>query len=159
MLEIAQKEGIRTKFIDHKSFSSRKEFDEQMTAEIELSGCEIVCLAGFMRLLSGEFTKKWSGKAINIHPSLLPDFKGANAVRDAFEAGAKKSGCTVHCLVEEMDCGQIIKQAEVEILENDTLNDVKAKILEQEHKIYPEALKEVCEKYILRCNGAPSHLT
>ena len=143
-LEIAKNEGIATKFINHKDFSSRAEFDGQASKEIESHGCEIVCLAGFMRLLSGEFTKKWTGKAINIHPSLLPEFKGGNAVKDAFEAGVKKSGCTVHHLVEDMDAGEIIKQAEVDILDGDSLDDVKARILEQEHKIYPEALKMIC---------------
>ena len=143
-LEVAKNEGITTKFINHKDFSSRVEFDRQVSKEIESHDCEIVCLAGFMRLLSGEFTKKWTGKAINIHPSLLPEFKGGNAVKDAFEAGVKKSGCTVHHLVEDMDAGEIIKQAEVDILDGDSLDDVKARILEQEHKIYPEALKMIC---------------
>ncbi len=146
-LEIAKNEGILTKFIDHKEFSSRIEFDRALSREIEASGCEIVCLAGFMRLLSGEFTRKWAGRAINIHPSLLPEFKGANAVRDAFEAGVEKTGCTVHYLVEEMDSGKIIKQAEVTVFKDDNLEDLKSRILQKEHEIYPLALKEVCDDF------------
>lgn len=143
-LQIAKNEGVETKFIDYKAYDSRAEFDREMTKEIEDAGCEIICLAGFMRLLSGEFTKKWAGRAINIHPSLLPDFKGANAVEDAFNAGVSKAGCTVHYLVEEMDSGEIIEQAAVEVSENDDLESLRAKILEKEHEIYPKALKKLC---------------
>lgn len=145
-IEIARMEGIPTVIIDHKSFNSREKFDQAMDLQIQKAECELVCLAGFMRLLSKEFTEKWSGRAINIHPSLLPAFKGATAIKDAFEAGAKKSGCTVHNLVHEMDAGEIILQAEVDILPDDRLEDVEAKILIQEHKIYPEALKILCQK-------------
>ncbi len=144
-IEIAKKAGIATKIIEHKQFKSREEFDMAMDHEILQHNCQIICLAGFMRLLSAQFTAKWAGRAINIHPSLLPDFKGATAVKDAFEAGVKKSGCTVHYLVHEMDAGEIIAQAEVDILPDDELSDVEAKILEQEHIIYPEALKILCE--------------
>ncbi len=152
-LEIAQQEGIATEFIDHKKFNSRVEFDREVSATIETHQCELICLAGFMRLLSAEFTEKWTNKAINIHPSLLPDFKGASAAKDAFEAGAKKSGCTVHYLVAEMDAGKIIKQAEVAILPTDTLADLETKILQQEHRIYPEALKTLCEDYKNLCKS------
>lgn len=145
-IDVAKNEGIDTKIIEHKNFNSREEFDQALDQAIEEGGCQAVCLAGFMRLLSKEFTEKWSGQAINIHPSLLPEFKGATAVKDAFEAGAKKSGCTVHHLVHEMDAGKIIAQAEVDILQNDQLEDVAAKILIQEHKIYPEALKILCNQ-------------
>lgn len=145
-LQIAESDGIKTIFINHKEYDSRVAFDSKISAEIEENGCEIVCLAGFMRLLSAEFTQKWTGKAINIHPSLLPKFKGATAVKDAFEAGEDKSGCSVHYLVEEMDAGQIIAQAEVEIYENDDLGTLEAKILEKEHEIYPKALKILCKE-------------
>ncbi len=145
-LEFAKKEGIRTVVIDHKNFSSREEFDKKMTEELEKSGAEIICLAGFMRLLSPYFVKHWMGRAINIHPSLLPDFKGADAVGDALKAGAKLSGCTVHFVHEEMDAGPIILQKSVEILPNDTKETLAARILKQEHIIYPEALKILCHK-------------
>ena len=145
-IEIAKNEGIDTKIIEHKNFNSREEFDQALDQAIEEANCQAVCLAGFMRLLSKEFTEKWAGQANNIHPSLLPEFKGATAVKDAFEAGAKKSGCTVHHLVHEMDAGEIILQAEVDISQDDELADVEAKILAKEHEIYPKALKILCNQ-------------
>jgi phosphoribosylglycinamide formyltransferase-1 len=147
-LEFASAQGVATKFINHKNFSSREEFDREISAEIEKSGAEIVCLAGFMRLLSGWFVNRWFDKLINIHPSLLPEFKGADAVGDAIKAGAKKSGCTVHFVREEMDSGPIILQAEVPIFKDDTKEVLASRILEQEHRIYPAALKIVCEKSV-----------
>jgi phosphoribosylglycinamide formyltransferase-1 len=99
-----------------------------------------------MRLLSGWFVKRWFDKLINIHPSLLPEFKGADAVGDAIKAGAKISGCTVHFVREEMDCGPIINQVSVEVLPTDTKEILAAKILQKEHQIYPQALKILCEK-------------
>lgn len=144
-LKFAQEQNIATKFIDHRAFSSRKEFDEKISQEIEKHNCEIVCLAGFMRLLSKEFTLKWHNRAINIHPSLLPDFKGANAVRDALAAKATKSGCTTHLVRHEMDSGPIIMQAQVDIFADDNEETLAQKILEQEHKIYPQSLKKLCE--------------
>lgn len=149
-LEFAREKKIPTALIDHKNFSAeknpREEFDKKMSAEIEKSGAEIICLAGFMRLLSPWFVQRWFDRLINIHPSLLPEFKGADAVGDAIKAGAKKSGCTVHFVREEMDCGPIILQAEVEISAGDNKEILAAKILKEEHKIYPKALKIVCEK-------------
>jgi phosphoribosylglycinamide formyltransferase-1 len=145
-LEIAANEGIATKFIDHKKFNSRKDFDLEMSKEIENAGCEIICLAGFMRLLSAEFCQKWHDKAINIHPSLLPEFKGADAVGDALKAGAKKTGCTVHYVRHEMDSGPIIEQAAVDVFPTDDKEILAARILEQEHRIYPLALAKICHK-------------
>ncbi len=145
-LEFAKAQGIETIFVDHKKFASRDEFDKALSAEIEKRNCEIVCLAGFMRLLSSGFVQKWEGRAINIHPSLLPDFKGADAVGDAIKAGAKKSGCTVHFVVEEMDAGPIILQAAVDVAANDDKASLAAKILQKEHEIYPKALEIVCKK-------------
>jgi phosphoribosylglycinamide formyltransferase-1 len=143
-LEFAKSKGIKTAFINHKDFSSREDFDKKMHEELEKFGAEIICLAGFMRLLSPWFVDKWFNRLINIHPSLLPEFKGADAVGDAIKAKAKKSGCTVHFVREEMDSGPIIKQAEVLVSENDTKETLAAKILQKEHEIYPQALKEIC---------------
>jgi phosphoribosylglycinamide formyltransferase-1 len=143
-LEIAKKNNILTRFVNHKDFSSREDFDRAVSAEIEKSEAKIICLAGFMRLLSPWFVKKYLGRAINIHPSLLPEFKGADAVGDAIKAGAKISGCSVHFVSEEMDSGEIILQKEVVVLPNDTKETLAARILEQEHKAYPEALKILC---------------
>lgn len=142
-LEIAQNHGIKTAFIDHKNFADRQSFDDALNHEIAQNNCEIVCLAGFMRLLTSNFTKKWQGRALNIHPSLLPEFKGADAVGDAIKAKAAISGCTVHFVEEEMDSGQIIAKAKVEIAPNDTKETLAAKILQHEHRIYPIALEKL----------------
>lgn len=146
-LEFARQKNIPTAFIDHKNFSTREEFDKKMSEEIEKSRADIICLAGFMRLLSPWFVKRWFDRLINIHPSLLPEFKGADAVGDAIKAGAKKSGCTVHFVREEMDSGPIIKQAVVPVLEGDTKETLAAKILKEEHRIYPASLKIICKKF------------
>ena len=144
-LEFAREKKILTAVIDHKNFATREEFDQKMSEEITKSGAEVICLAGFMRLLSAEFVEQWYGRLINIHPSLLPEFKGADAVGDAIKAGALISGCTVHLVSEEMDSGLIIWQASVPVLEGDSKETLAARILEEEHLIYPEALKVICE--------------
>lgn len=153
-LKFAEGKGIKTAIVSHKDFilvpenkeKARENFDKKVSEEVEKSGAEIICLAGFMRLLSPWFVQRWFDRLINIHPSLLPEFKGADAVGDAIKAGAKKSGCTVHFVREEMDSGPIIKQAQVQVLQEDTKETLAAKILKKEHEIYPQALKEVCEK-------------
>lgn len=142
-LEFASQRKIPTAIVEHKNFSTREEFDQEVSKRIERSGAEMICLAGFMRLLSAWFVKRWFNQLINIHPSLLPEFKGADAVGDALKAGAKISGCTVHFVREEMDSGPIILQASVPILEGDNKETLAARILEQEHKIYPKALQIV----------------
>lgn len=144
-LDFAYQNGIKTVVINHKNFSDREDFDREMARIIDENNCQIICLAGFMRLLSAWFTKKYQGRLINIHPSLLPNFKGHNAVEDALKSGAKISGCTVHFVTEEMDAGPIIKQVEVKILEGDTKEILASRILEQEHLIYPQSLKLVCD--------------
>ena len=145
-LKFAQEKNIKTAFVNHREFSSREDFDKKVSEEIEKSGAGIVCLAGFMRLLSPWFVQRWFDRLINIHPSLLPEFKGANAVGDAIKAGATKSGCTVHFVREEMDSGPIILQAEVEVLVSDSKETLAAKILKEEHWVYPQALKIICKK-------------
>ncbi len=147
-LERAKKANIPSMVISHKDFASREDFDQAMHEKLVEYGVEIVCLAGFMRLLSSEFVNKWRGRMLNIHPALLPNFKGAHAVRDALAAGAKESGCTVHQVTEEMDAGEIILQAVVPILPNDTEQTLQQRIHAHEHIIYPKALKMVAEKLI-----------
>ncbi len=144
-LEFARDKKIPTAVLNHKNFASREEFDKKMSEEIEKSGAEVVCLAGFMRLLSPWFVQRWFDKLINIHPSLLPEFKGADAVGDAIKAGAKKSGCSVHFVREEMDSGPVILQASVPVFPTDDKEILAARILVEEHKIYPQALKKICE--------------
>ncbi len=153
-LKFAEIKGIKTAFLNHKDFSNteiskeqaRENFDKKVSEEIEKSEAEFICLAGFMRLLSPWFVQKWFDKLINIHPSLLPEFKGADAVGDAIKAGAKISGCTVHFVRAEMDSGPIILQEKVEVLPSDTKEILAARILKSEHKIYPQALRIICEK-------------
>ena len=143
-IDFAKQNNIQTAIINHKDFTSREDFDRQMAKIIDENNCQIICLAGFMRILSGWFVNKYRNHMINIHPSLLPDFKGEKAVADALNAGAKISGCTVHLVTEEMDDGPIIKQAKVEILKDDDVETLAARILKQEHIIYPEALEILC---------------
>jgi phosphoribosylglycinamide formyltransferase-1 len=142
-LERAQKAGIETKVINHKDYASREAFDKQMDVAIRESGAEFVCMAGFMRLLSEWFVDQWHNKLINIHPSLLPSFKGIDGQKQALEAGVKLAGCTVHFVRKEMDAGPIIVQAAVPVLSDDTVESLSARILTKEHESYPEALRLV----------------
>ena len=137
----AKNAGIPAHVIDHKQFATRREFDEAMQNILEQYNVEIVCLAGFMRLLTAEFVERWQGRLLNIHPSLLPAFKGAHAVAAALKAGAKTTGCTVHQVITEVDAGPVIMQAEVSILPDDTEETLLTRIHAEEHRIYPEALK------------------
>lgn len=144
-LKRAEEAGIENITINHKDFSSRDDFDKALHDAIIKSGANFVCLAGFMRLLTPEFAKKWDGRMINIHPSLLPDFKGANAHRDVIKAGVNKSGCTVHYVIPEMDAGPIILQKEVDVFPDDTEESLAKRVLEVEHICYPEAIRKICE--------------
>lgn len=144
-LERAQKAGIPTEVLNHKDFEDREAFDAAMTAAIEAAGAEFVCLAGFMRLLSDGFVRRWRDKLINIHPSLLPAYKGLHVHERVIEEGARFSGCTVHFVRPAMDEGPIIVQAVVAVLPDDTPDDLAARILEQEHVIYPQAVRMIAE--------------
>lgn len=144
-LERAENAGIETLAIDHRAFAARDAFDAEMTAALEAHGVELVCLAGFMRLLSEDFVGHWRNHLINIHPSLLPAFKGLDVQARAIEAGAKFSGCTVHYVRHEMDVGPIIIQAVVPIHADDDADSLAARILEQEHVIYPAAVRWIAE--------------
>jgi phosphoribosylglycinamide formyltransferase-1 len=139
----ADKAGIQTDFINHRDYSSRAEFEEALHQTLLSYDVDIVCLAGFMRILEDEFVQKWQGKMLNIHPSLLPKYKGLNTHARAIEAGDEEAGCTVHWVVPELDAGPIIAQASVAILSEDTAESLAARVLVEEHRIYPEALKAV----------------
>ncbi len=145
-LKRAQKAGIETAVISHKDYDGRESFDRAMDALLREKQIELVCLAGFMRLLSPAFVQGWAGRMINIHPSLLPKHKGLDTHRRAIDAGDKEAGCTVHYVVAEMDAGPIIAQSSVPILPDDTAETLGARVLEQEHVVYPAALREVAEK-------------
>lgn len=142
-LERAKQAAIPTQTLSHKGFESREAFDKEMDAIIRRSGAEFVCMAGFMRLLSPWFVETWKDKLINIHPSLLPSFKGLDTHKRALAAGVKVAGCTVHFVRAEMDVGPIIVQAAVPVFSDDTEGLLADRILEQEHKAYPLALKLV----------------
>lgn len=142
----AQAAGISTQVISHKDYPDRESFDTALHEALVACGAEIVCLAGFMRLLTPGFVEKWQGRMLNIHPSLLPAYKGLHTHRRALEAGETEAGCTVHFVVPEMDAGPILAQARVPIQPGDTESTLAARVLEQEHKIYPEALRQVAEK-------------
>ncbi len=143
----AKNAGIPEHVISHKDYNSREEFDAAMNALLKQNDVEFVCLAGFMRILSAGFVNSWRGRMLNIHPSLLPDFKGAHAVRDALNSGAKESGCTVHLVTEEMDAGEIIAQEQVPILPDDSEEKLHQRIHLQEHLLYPQALKMLINRY------------
>jgi phosphoribosylglycinamide formyltransferase-1 len=137
----ARNASIPAHVISHKDYNSREEFDAAMNVLLKQHDVEFICLAGFMRILSAGFVNSWRGRMLNIHPSLLPAFKGAHAVRDALNSGAKESGCTVHLVTEEMDAGEIIAQARVPIFSDDTEEKLHQRIHLQEHLLYPQALK------------------
>jgi phosphoribosylglycinamide formyltransferase-1 len=141
----ASNAGIATKVVPHKTFPSREAFDAAIDATLNDAGVEIVCEAGFMRIHSEVFVRRWQGRIINIHPSLLPSFKGTHVHEQAIVAGVKMSGCTVHFVAAEVDSGPIIAQSAVPVLEGDTPDTLAARVLEEEHKLYPVALRLVIE--------------
>lgn len=144
-LAAAEAAGIATAVVRHGDFDSREAFDEALHARLIEAGVELVCLAGFMRLLSAGFVNRWHNRLINIHPSLLPAFKGLDVHERAIEAGVRITGCTVHYVRAEMDTGPVIAQAAVPILADDTGDTLAARILAQEHVIYPLALRLIAE--------------
>lgn len=144
-LSRADRAGITNKFIDPKSFEEQADFEAELLAELRGVGVELVVLAGFMRILSANFVGEFSNKIINIHPSLLPAFKGLEAQKQAVEYGVRYSGCTVHFVDRGIDTGPIILQAVVEVREDDSAEDLAARILEQEHRIYPRTIKLIAE--------------
>ncbi|MEL6215576.1 MAG: phosphoribosylglycinamide formyltransferase [Pseudomonadota bacterium] len=140
----AHERGLETPVVDHREFrGDRARFDRALDTAIRESGAEFVVLAGFMRLLTPEFVTSWSGRMVNIHPSLLPAFKGLDTHARCLAAGIRISGCTVHFVVPEMDAGPIIAQAAVPVLQGDTENDLADRILAAEHQIYPPAIAAV----------------
>lgn len=142
-LKRAEDAGIATATISHKDYPDRKSFDQAMHQAIIASGAEFICMAGFMRLLSPWFVEQWHNKLVNIHPSLLPSFKGVDAQKQALDYGVKLAGCTVHFVRPQMDVGPIIAQATVPVLDDDTESALSARILEKEHALYVDALQLV----------------
>lgn len=139
-LVFAQDNGLSTDVVDHKGFPTRLDFETALHDRLMKSECDLLCLAGFMRILSPEFVGKWQNSILNIHPSLLPSFKGLHTHEQAIEAGVKISGCTVHLVSADLDDGPIIAQAAVPVFEDDTAEILADRILVEEHALYPFAL-------------------
>ena len=152
-LKIAEKLGINTEVIESKSFEgNREDYDKKIISILKKHGVTpnngLVCLAGFMRIISPQFVKKFKNRIINIHPALLPSFTGLNAQKQALDYGAKYSGCTVHFVDAGMDTGPVIIQAVVKIKENDTEESLSKRILKEEHRIYPEAVNLIARNKV-----------
>ena len=139
-LVFARDNGIATEVLDHKQFDSREAFDAELTQVIDRHAPDLVVLAGFMRILTPGFVAHYEGRLINIHPSLLPAFTGLHTHQRAIDAGCKFAGCTVHRVTAELDVGPILEQAVVPVLQGDTAELLAARVLEQEHIIYPQAV-------------------
>lgn len=153
-LEIAQAEGIATATLAQSNFATRLDFETELTAILEDWDVDIVAMAGFMRILTPEFTTRWMGKAINIHPSLLPAFKGLDTHARAIAEGVKEHGCSVHFVTPGLDEGPVIAQAKVPVLAGDTAESLAARVLVEEHQLYPHALSLLASEAIwLDSNG------
>jgi phosphoribosylglycinamide formyltransferase-1 len=144
-LQRCAKHRLPTAFIDHREFPTREDFDRCVIAKLRAADVELVVMAGFMRILSPEFFRAFPRRILNIHPALLPSFPGTNVQKKAVEYGVKFSGCTVHFADEGVDTGPIIIQAVVPVYENDTAGTLAARILVEEHKIYPQAIQYYAE--------------
>jgi phosphoribosylglycinamide formyltransferase 1 len=151
-LQKARAAGVPVSVVPHKGLP-REIFDDAIDAALREAGIDIVCEAGFMRIHGESFMRKWQGRILNIHPSLLPAFKGLHVHEQVLAAGATKSGCTVHFMTAELDSGPIVLQAEVPVLPDDTVDMLAARVLVEEHRIYPEALKLVAEGKVRLENG------
>jgi phosphoribosylglycinamide formyltransferase-1 len=142
----ARQDGIATAVVDHRTFGADREaFERALDAQLQTQRIDLVCLAGFMRLLTPWFVTRWSGRLLNIHPALLPQFKGLHTHRRALEAGVAQHGATVHFVVPEMDAGPIVLQEAVPIVAGDTEESLAARVLAIVHRIYPQALRLVAE--------------
>lgn len=155
-LGIARSAGIATAAIPHKAYPDRESFDRAVSAELERHAVQLVALAGFMRIQSPWFPTRWKDRIVNIHPSLLPSFKGLHVQQQALDAGARISGCTVHLVTPELDSGPIIAQAAVPVLPGDTADSLAARILRQEHRLYPKVVRWFAEGRIAVHGGKVS---
>lgn len=146
-LAVAGEAGISTKTIEHGAFgkgaAGKRAFDAALHAALVNAKADLVCLAGFMRLLSSDFVNQWRGRLVNIHPSLLPAFKGLDVHAEMLRAGVKIAGCTVHFVSPEMDAGPIIGQAAVPVRKGDTAESLASRILTEEHRLYPECVRRI----------------
>ncbi len=142
-LKIATREGIATHVVNHKDYATREEFDAALNAYLQTQNLDIIACAGFMRIMTTVLIIPWAGRMLNIHPSLLPLYKGLHTHQRAIDAGDKEAGCSVHYVTPELDDGPVIAQARVPILNGDTAETLAARVLIEEHKLYPAALAKV----------------
>jgi phosphoribosylglycinamide formyltransferase-1 len=145
-LAVAKRAGVATAVIDPKIYAGRDEFDASMQAMLDIHRIELVCLAGFMRILGALFVNRWRGRIINIHPSLLPAYRGLHTHERALADGIKEHGCTVHFVEPELDAGPILLQARVPVLKGDTAESLATRVLVEEHRIYPLVLAQVAAR-------------
>ena len=156
-LEYAQQHGIPTAVVSHKDYPDRAAFDDALAREIDSYQPQLVVLAGFMRILTPEFVRHYRGRLINIHPSLLPAYPGLDTHARAIADGVKIHGCTVHYVTEALDHGPIIVQAAVPVLKNDTPATLAARVLHEEHRIYPQAIRWICRHYVVLDESGKVH--
>lgn len=142
-LEYARSQDIAAQLIDHQSYQTREEFDSVVNSYLQSKNLDIIVCAGFMRIMTAVLIKPWEGRMINIHPSLLPLYRGLHTHERAIAAGDKEGGCTVHLVTTELDDGPIIAQSRVPILQGDTAETLASRVLAEEHKLYPLALAKV----------------
>lgn len=152
-LAVAARDGIPARGIDHRGYDDRAAFDDALDAELRAAGVELVCLAGFMRLLTPGFVARWRHRMLNVHPSLLPAFRGLDTHRRAIEAGVRVTGCTVHFVDVEVDSGPILIQAVVPVMPDDDPERLADRVLAAEHLCYPHALRLVAEKRVRVTGG------
>jgi phosphoribosylglycinamide formyltransferase 1 len=153
----AAEAGIATALVNHKAFANRRAFEEELDRTLQAAGIEILCLAGFMRVFTDWFVERWTERMLNIHPSLLPAFRGTDTHRQALAAGVLIHGCTVHFVTPDLDAGPIIAQAAVRVVPGDREETLAARVLVQEHQIYPQALRMVCEGKVRLVDGRAQH--
>jgi len=140
-LKIAQDAGLATHALDHRQFASRSAFEAQLHKILQKAGVRVICLAGFMRILTSEFVKAWDGRILNIHPSLLPKYPGLDTHKRALDSGDAIHGCTVHLVIPEVDLGPILGQASVPVRPSDTVDVLARRVLKEEHQLYPDVLE------------------
>ena len=148
-LQFAREQGIPTAVVSHKDYPDRDAFDSALAQTIDGYRPELVVLAGFMRILTPEFVGRYRGRLVNIHPSLLPSYAGLNTHERALADGVKIHGCTVHYVTDDLDHGPIVIQAAVPVLKNDTPATLAARVLHEEHRIYPQAIRWICKNHVV----------
>ncbi len=153
-LQFSAEAGITTEVVDHKNYEGREAYDQALMTAIDQHQPDLVVLAGFMRILTTDFVRHYSGRLINIHPSLLPKFKGLHTHQQALDAGEKVHGASVHYVTEELDGGPVFLQVSVAVEDDDDVDSLAARVLEQEHRLYPAAVQMIAEGRISLVDGA-----